>query len=101
MVGEAVGGDPERLRAEAGHADGRQDPADDRVLGAGLGADAVGPPGGRSEAAQDGPQDPDDEHRPGGVAHRRVGPVDVAVQELEPVGELMVDLEGGGHAEQH
>ena len=44
---------------------------------------------------------PDHKHRPGGVAHRGVGPVNVAVQELEPVGELMVDLQGGGHSQQH
>ena len=101
VVGQAVGRNAERLGAEAGHADGQQDAADDRVLGPGLDADAVGPPRRRAEAAHDGPHHPDHEHRPGGVAHRGVGPVDVSVQEFEPVGELMVDLQGGGHAQQN
>ena len=99
MVGQAVGRDAERLRAEPGDADGQQHPADDRVLWPGLDADAVGPPPRRAVAAQDRPRHAHHEHRARGVAHRRVGPVHVAVQELGSVGKLVVDLQGGGHPE--
>ena len=63
-----------------------------------LDADAVGP---LDVAAQDGPHDADEEHAAGHVAHQRVGPVHVAVQELGALGQLVVDLEHRGDGEQH
>ena len=70
---------------------------DHRVLGLGLDADAVGA---LDVAADDRPADADDEHEAGGVADERVGAVDVAVEELHPLRQLVVDLEHGGDREQ-
>ena len=63
---------------------------DHRVLGLGLDADAVGP---LDVAPGERPQDADEEHDAGEVGGERVGLVDAAVEELEVVGELVVDLE--------
>ena len=59
-VGPAVEGDAERLGAEAGDADGEERAEDDRVLGLGLDADAVGP---LDVAADDRPHHADEEQR--------------------------------------
>ena len=67
------------------------------VLGLGLDADPVRP---LHVAAHDRPDDAADEDDAGGVADERVGLVRAAVEELEVLGELVVDLEHGRDAEQ-
>ena len=52
-------------------------------------------------SAHDRPDHAAEEHQPGGVADEGVRLVRVAVQELEVLGELVVDLEHRGDAEQH
>ena len=78
-------------------ADHEERAEDDRVLGLGLDADAVGP---LDVAAADRPQDADDEHDAGEVGGERVALVHAAVQELQVVGELVVELEDDGGDEQ-
>ena len=70
---------------------------DERVLGLGLDADAVRA---LHVAAHDRPHDADQEHQAGEIAEERVGQVRAAVQELQVLGQLVVDLEHGGDAEQ-
>ena len=70
---------------------------DDGVLGLGLDADAVRA---LHVAADDRPQDPDDEDHAEDVGDRRVRLVHLAVQELQVVGELVVDLEDDRRHEQ-
>ena len=67
------------------------------MLGLGLDADAVRA---LHVAAHDGPHDADQEHQAGEVADEAVGHVGAAVQELQALGQLVVDLEHGGDAEQ-
>ena len=51
-------------------------------------------------AAGDRPHDADDEHDAGEVGGERVALVDAAVEELQVVGELVVDLEDDGGDEE-
>jgi hypothetical protein len=67
------------------------------VLRLGLDPDAVRA---LDVAAADGPRDAGQEHEAGGVAHERERLVGGAVQELEALGDLVVDLEGRGHGEE-
>src|SRR5258706_426546 len=82
--------DAQRLGEEPGERDDEERQQDDRVLGLGLDADPVGalevPPGQR-------PQDADGEDDAGEVGRERVPLVHAAVQELEVVGELVVELQ--------
>ena len=87
-------GDAEHLGGEPGEADGQQHAEDHGVLRAGLDADAVGA---GDVAAGDRPQQPADEHQPGEVGDEGVRLVGAAVEELEALGELVVDLQHGGH----
>ena len=91
-------GDAHRLGDEAGQADRQQHAEDQGVLGAGLDADAVRP---LHVAAGDGDQQAADERHAGEVTDEGVGLVRAAVQELEALRQLVVDLEHGGDAEQH
>ena len=70
---------------------------DDGVLGLGLDADAVRP---LDVAAADRPHDPGGEDDAAEVGRERVPLVDAAVEELEVVGQLVVDLEHDGRDEQ-
>ena len=67
------------------------------MLGLGLDADAVRP---LDVAAHDGPDHADEEREAGEVADERVRLVDAAVQELQLVGQLVVDLEDRGDGQQ-
>ena len=78
-LGPAVEGDAVRLGHEAGHGQHQEGAEDDGVLGLGLDADPVGP---LHVAADDRPHHADEQGEAGGVADGRVGPVDVAVEEL-------------------
>ena len=91
-------GDAEHLGGEPADADEEERPEDERVLGLGLDADAVRP---LHVAAQDRPHDAADEHEAGGVTDERVGLVRAALEELEVLGHLVVDLEHRRDAEQH
>ena len=71
---------------------------DEGVLGLGLDADAVRP---LDVAAHDRPQHAADEHEAGGVADEGVRLVRAAVEELEVLGQLVVDLEHRRDGEQH
>ena len=51
-------------------------------------------------ATKQGPHHADQVEHTGDVTHRGVGPVDVAVEELHGLGDLMVDLQDGGHGHQ-
>ena len=97
VVGSALEGDAEHLGAEAGEPDGEERAEDHGVLGLGLDADPVRP---LHVAAHDRPHDAGDEDGAGRVADERVGLVGAAVEELEVLGELVVDLEHGRDAEQ-
>ena len=77
-----------RLDEEAGDADDEERAEDDRVFGLGLDADAVRP---LHVAADDRPADADQEHDAGDVGAGRVRLVRLAVQELEAVGQLVVE----------
>ena len=93
--------DPERLGEESGDCDHEEHAEDHRVFGPGLDTDAVGAPLLGAVSAHDRPDDSDQEDEPGAVAHRCVGPVDVAVKKLCALGELVVDLEDRGDTEQY
>ena len=67
----------------------RKVPRMTRVLGPGLDPDPVGP---LDVAADDGPDDADQEQHAGGVADQRVGLVDLAVEELGAARQQVVDL---------
>ena len=82
----------------AGEPDHQEHAEDDGVLGLGLDADAVRA---LDVAAADGPGDAGQEHEAGGVAHEGERLVRRAVQELEALGDLVVDLEGRGDGQQH
>ena len=97
VVGGSLEGDAEHLGAEAGEPDGEERAEDQGVLGLGLDADPVRP---LHVATHDRPHDAADEDDAGGVADERVGLVRAAVEELEVLGELVVDLEHGRDAEQ-
>ena len=71
---------------------------DHEVLGLGLDADPVRP---LDVAAGERPEDAGEEHEAEQVADERVRLVRAAVQELQVVGELVVDLEDDGDDEQH
>ena len=90
-------GDAEHLGGEPGEADGEQHAEDHGVLRAGLDADAVGT---GDVAAGDRPHQPADEHQPGEVGDEGVCLVRPAVEELEALGELVVDLQHRGDGEQ-
>ena len=70
------------------------------MLGLALDADAVGPQTERAVPTNDRPHDADGEDQAGAVTDEGVGPIHVAVKELEVGGDLVVDLKHGGHAEQ-
>ena len=72
------------------------------MLGLRLDADPVGPEAPGAVAAEQRPHHADQVEHPGYVAHGRVGPVDVTVQELDRFRDLVVDLEhrGNGHQDQ-
>ena len=97
VVGPCLEGDAEHLGAEAAEPDREERAEDPRVLGLGLDADPVRP---LHVATHDRPHDAADEHHAGRVADERVGLVGAAVEELEILGELVVDLEHGRDAEQ-
>ena len=98
VVGHALLGDAEHLGAEPGESDGEERAEDRGVLGLRLDADAIRT---LHVATHDRPHDADQEHQPGGVADEGVRLVGRAVEELERLGELVVDLEHGGDTEQH
>ena len=77
-----------RFDEEAGDADDEERAEDDRVLGLGLDADAVRA---LHVAAHDRPHDADEEHDAREVGAGGVRLVRLAVQELEAVGELVVE----------
>ncbi len=89
--------DAEHLGAEAGDADHEEGAEDDGVLGLRLDADAVRA---LHVAANERPHDAAEEDEPHQVAEGHVAPVHVAVQELQLLGHLVVDLEHGGDTEQ-
>ena len=95
--GRVLQGDTECLGAEAGDSDGQEDDQHRGVLGPGLDADAVGPEPAGAVAPQHRPRHAHQIEHAGDVAHRGVGPVHVAVQELHPLGNLVVDLQHRGH----
>ena len=78
-------------------ADDEERAEDDGVLGLGLDADAVRP---LHVAAQRSPTHAAEEDEPGGVADEGVRLVRAAVQELQVLGQLVVDLEHGRDGEQ-
>ena len=91
--------DARGLHEEAGQADHEERRQNERVLGLGLDANAVRA---RDVAADDRPRDPDQEQHAGGVGAGRIREVRVAVQELEAVGELVIDLaDDRGDEEEH
>ena len=96
-VGTTDLGDAQRLGEEAGERDHEERDEDDRVLGLGLDADAVRP---FEVAPGDRPDDADGEHDAGEVGRERVALVHAAVEELEVVGELVVELEHDGGDEE-
>ena len=89
--------DAQRLGEEAGERDHEERDEDDRVLGLGLDADAVRA---LEVAPGDRPHDADGEHHAGEVGGERVALVHAAVEELEVVGELVVELQHDGGDEQ-
>ena len=97
VVGRPFEGDTEHLGTESGQSDGEERAEDPRVFGLGLDADPIRP---LHVATHDRPQDATDEYDAGGVADERVGLVRAAVEELEVLGELVVDLEHGRDPEQ-
>ena len=89
--------DAQRLGEEAGDRDHEERDEDHRVLGLGLDADAVRA---LEVAAADRPHDADGEDDAGEVGGERVALVDAAVEELQVVGQLVVELEHDGRDEQ-
>ena len=89
--------DAQRLGEEAGERDHEERDEDDRVLGLGLDPDAVRA---LDVAPGDRPDDADGEHDAGEVGRERVALVHAAVEELQVVGQLVVDLEHDGGDEE-
>ena len=90
--------DAEPLGDEAGDADDRERREDHEVLGLGLDADAVRA---LRVAPHERPRDAGEEHEAEEVGGERVRLVGAAVQELQRVGQLVVDLEQHRRDEQH
>ena len=97
-VGSAGEGDPGRLDGESAEPDQRQGEQDEAVLGACLGPD---PPRPGSVPAQRRPGQPAEVDKGEQVQHERVALVEPALEELQVVGEDVVDLEGHRPGEQH
>ena len=95
--GRALLRDPHHLGGVARQADEQEHPEDHGVLGLGLDPDAVRP---LDVAPADGPEHAGEEDQPGGVGDERERLVGLAVEELERLGRLVVDLERGGDGEQ-
>ena len=100
VLGAAFQGDAVRLGPEAGDPDGGQHAQDDRVLRTALDADPVRPPASGPVSAHDGDRHPGEEADAGEVADQCIAPVHVAVEELQALGNLVVDLQHRRHREQ-
>ncbi|CAB4596781.1 unannotated protein [freshwater metagenome] len=91
-------GDAEHLGAETGEADREKRDENDGVFGLRLYADAIRT---LDVTAHDGPDDTTGEHQTGEVTHEHVAAVHVAVEELQTLGQLVIELEHRGDTEQN
>jgi hypothetical protein len=89
--------DAQALGEEAADADDPERREDRRVFGLGLDADAIGP---LDVPTDRGPRDADEEDDAGRVGSGRVRLVGVAVQELQRLRQLVIDLEDDRRDEQ-
>ncbi len=96
--GAAVHGDAGGLDQDPGDSDHKQQAEDECIFGARLAGRSRGA---NHIATERGQRDAGDEHQAEEIEDRRVALVDAALQELQVVGQQVVDLQGHRAQEQH